>query len=513
MKFRDKFLTSVLLVLIGILIGTLISLYQRGSFQDNHAKVNITDIKRNSEPLIADSVLEKMDSRFLLKSVAHQVKPSVVYIETVIPIDRSELENDKYHDFDDSIWDKFFPKHQARTVGSGVIISSDGYILTNNHVVEDAVDDGIRVILNDKRSYKARLIGNDPSTDLAVIKVNDHQLPAITMGNSDKVNVGEWVLAIGNPFRLRFTVTAGIVSALNRDVQIINERLKVESFIQTDAAINKGNSGGALVNTDGDLIGINTAIASQTGNYQGYGFAVPVNLAVKVAHDLIEYGEVHRAFLGISMASVDFDRARELGMEGVHGVEILNVVGKSAAEEYGLQAHDVILSINGEPVDEANELQEKVAVRQPGDMISLTVWRDQKEKQFNVQLKSANETEAFAANRREQIEPEQPRSDNNESGTGVNFGEFDVGIRVMAIAKPEDLHRYDLIITNVTKHSEAWNRGLKEGFQILKVNDQKVEDLKTLKDLMDRGFKKRGSVMLLIQKDEQTTGYFELKRK
>ncbi|MDZ7694326.1 MAG: trypsin-like peptidase domain-containing protein [Balneolaceae bacterium] len=298
MKSRNRYLTGFLLLLIGILMGTVFTLYQQGVWVNDHAQVKTTEVKKSSEPMIADSELQKMDARFLFKSVAQRVKPTVVYIETVVPVNGAEMPDDENHGQDEEgFWDRFLP-HKARTVGSGVLISEDGYILTNNHVIDHAVENGIEVVLNDKRMYKARVVGNDPTTDLAVIKIDGSNLPSIVVGNSDQLGVGEWVLAVGNPFRLRSTVTAGIVSALGRDVQIINDRMRVESFIQTDAAINKGNSGGALVNTSGELIGINTAIASQSGSYQGYGFAVPANLAIKVARDIIQYGEVRRALSG-----------------------------------------------------------------------------------------------------------------------------------------------------------------------------------------------------------------------
>ena len=292
MKQRELYLTAFLLVLVGIAIGTIIALYSLHQNSPPLSEVVITEVKRTDTPFYEDVDLAEFDARFVFKQIAEDVIPTVVYIETIIPLDTP---NDENHDFSDEIWDRLVPQ-RARTVGSGVLITNDGYILTNNHVIEGAVKNGLNVILNDKREFPAQLVGQDPSTDLAVIKINAVNLPTSIVGNSDRVDVGEWVLAIGNPFRLRSTVTAGIVSALSRDVQIINDRLRIESFIQTDAAINKGNSGGALVNTAGELIGINTAIASQSGSYQGYGFAVPSNLALKVATDIIQYGKVKRHY-------------------------------------------------------------------------------------------------------------------------------------------------------------------------------------------------------------------------
>ncbi|HLR31577.1 MAG TPA: trypsin-like peptidase domain-containing protein, partial [Fodinibius sp.] len=255
-----------------------------------------------------------------------------------------------------------------------------------NHVIERAVEEGIKVILNDKRTFSARVVGTDPSTDLAVMKIDALDLPAITIGNSNEVRVGEWVLAVGNPFRLRSTVTAGIVSALSRDMQIIQDRMRIESFIQTDAAINKGNSGGALVNTSGELIGVNTAIASMSGNYQGYGFAAPSNLALKVARDLIEYGEVHRALLGVTISTVDAEVADELAMDRIRGVLIQEIRRGGAADEFGLRPNDVVLSVNKSTVNESNQLQQKIAVLTPGETVQLRIWRDGQEFDKKVEL-------------------------------------------------------------------------------------------------------------------------------
>ena len=231
-------------------------------------------------------------------------------------------------------------------------------------------------MLNDKRQFEASIIGSDPTTDLAVIKIPTKNLPAAIMGNSDQVQVGEWVMAVGNPFRLRATVTAGIISALGRDVQIIDDRMRIESFIQTDAAINKGNSGGALVNTSAQIIGINTAIASQSGSYQGYGFAVPSNLAIKVASDIIQYGSVRRALVGVQIQSVDYQRALELDLPSVVGVEIISLTPEGPADKAGLKKGDIVLEVNGFPVNASNALQERIALLQPNTEAQLTIWRD-----------------------------------------------------------------------------------------------------------------------------------------
>ncbi|MDR9414837.1 MAG: trypsin-like peptidase domain-containing protein [Gracilimonas sp.] len=511
MKRKDLILTGLLLLMIGVTAGTLIALYTINEELAPLAEVRTTEINRSEEPIISDEDLEKTDARFLFKKIAEEVTPTVVYIEAIIPVEGT-VPDDEFHEFEEeeeSIWDRLIPR-RARTVGSGVLITQDGYILTNYHVVEDAVEKGLQVVLSDKREYTAKVVGIDSSTDLAVIKINGSDLPFATVGNSDRVEVGEWVLAIGNPFRLRSTVTAGIVSALSRDVQIIDDRMRIESFIQTDAAINKGNSGGALVNTSGQLVGINTAIASQSGTYQGYGFAVPSNLAIKVAKDIIEYGEVRRALLGVSIAGVNYDRAIEKGMETVRGVEIMSISPDGAASEAGVQPGDVVLRVNGVNVNEANELQQQVAVLSPGDTVSLSILRQGKNIQKNVKLKMLETRELpEVAATEENLEMEGDIPENRE---GVMYREFDLGFRVMAISKPEDHQKFDLYIDRVYKYTEAWNRGLREEYQIIKIGEEKVEDLSRLEELMRRHLNNNGSVVLEIVNTDNAKGFIELKQ-
>jgi serine protease Do len=274
----------------------------------------------------------------------------------------------------------------AMGYGSGVILSNDGFIVTNSHVIEQAQN--IKVILNDKREYEARLVGADPSTDLALLRVEADNLPYLTYGNSDDLKLGEWVLAVGNPFNLTSTVTAGIVSARARNLGINADQYSIESFIQTDAAVNPGNSGGALVNQQGNLVGINTAIASRTGSYTGYSFAVPVTIVQKVVEDLKEFGEVQRALLGVSIADVTSTLADEKKLDRVEGVYVAGVAENGAAKDAGIQEDDVILSVAGEPVNSTAELQEKVNRFRPGDDVKIVVKRKGERKQFNVTLRN-----------------------------------------------------------------------------------------------------------------------------
>ena len=264
------------------------------------------------------------------------------------------------------------------------MITDDGYIVTNNHVIANASD--IEVTLHDNRTYKAKVIGTDPSTDLALIQIKEKGLPFLPFGNSDEVKVGEWVLAVGNPFNLNSTVTAGIVSAKGRNINILPNQSAIESFIQTDAAINPGNSGGALVDMNGGLIGVNTAIASPTGAYAGYGFAVPAQMVEKVVSDLKKYGMVQRGYLGIMIRDVDGNLAREKDLAITAGVYVDSLLENSAAKAAGLEKGDVILAVDGKEVKKAPELQELVARHRPGDKVSLKVDRSGQEKVYIVTL-------------------------------------------------------------------------------------------------------------------------------
>jgi len=271
-------------------------------------------------------------------------------------------------------------------MGSGVIVSQDGYIVTNNHVVQDATD--VTVTLNDKREYKATITATDPSTDLALIKIDEQGLPFLTYGNSDDVKIGEWVLAVGNPFNLTSTVTAGIVSAKARDINILGSQGAIESFIQTDAAVNSGNSGGALVNTRGELIGINAAIASGNGYYTGYSFAIPVNIVKKVVADFMKFGKIQRAYLGIYYREIDDQFAKEKKFTDLRGIYVNDVVEGGPASIAGIKSGDVIVRIDNMPVNGKAELMELIAQKNPGDKVSVTVNRDGKELELSLTMQS-----------------------------------------------------------------------------------------------------------------------------
>jgi serine protease Do len=270
--------------------------------------------------------------------------------------------------------------------GSGVIYSEDGYIITNNHVVDFA--DEVEVTLNDDRKFKATVIGTDPTTDLAVLKIEQRGLPYLKVGDSDKVEIGEWALAVGNPFELNSTVTAGIVSGKGRNIGIIQDKYKIESFIQTDAAVNPGNSGGALVNANGELIGINTAILSRTGSYAGYSFAIPSRIVEKVVKDIIEYGSSQRAVIGIEIGDLNEAIAKEMNLNLTHGIVVTKVIDGGAGQYAGLLPDDVITAINGHAVKTGSDLIAIVGEKKPGDVVTLTISRNNKTQNLPVKLKA-----------------------------------------------------------------------------------------------------------------------------
>ncbi|MBC7920664.1 MAG: trypsin-like peptidase domain-containing protein [Ferruginibacter sp.] len=320
---------------------------------------------------------------------ADMVRSGVVHVKTSYDANGEEAMDEVYKDFHGFGNGQPFRNPGSReSAGSGVIISSDGYIATNNHVVENA--NRIEVVLEDKRSFKAEVVGTDPTTDLALLKVDANALQFVRYGNFDRLKVGEWVLAIGNPFDLTSTVTAGIVSAKGRDIHILKDQdgMQVESFIQTDAAVNPGNSGGALVNLKGELIGINTAIATQTGYYSGYSFAVPVTLVKKVMEDLLRYGEVQRGMLGVQINEVTSELMEEKGLESTQGVYIAGVNQGDAADRGGIQPGDVVTKIDDSRVNAVSELQGLIATHRPGDKVKVTYVRKGREISTVIVLKN-----------------------------------------------------------------------------------------------------------------------------
>ena len=358
-------------ILLYVMIGASLSFYLQNILSKNSFASDFDNNKSYN--------IEEFNRPNFIKASEHAIK-AVVHIKSKF------ISNEIYRYYDPFYGKRFFnqPKENIAS-GSGVIISADGYIITNRHVINDAEE--IEVVLNDKRTYSAKILGEDSNSDLALLKIEENNLPFLKFDNSNNLRVGEWVLAVGNPYNLNSTVTAGIISAKSRKINLLNDG-GIESFIQTDAAINSGNSGGALVNTNGNLIGINTAIQSKTGSFSGYGFAIPSNMAEKIINDLKLYGEVRRAYIGIHITDINMQVQKKLKLNGLEGVLISKVLDNSAAELAGLKDLDVILEINGIKVNSTSELHELIIQFNPGDEINCTIQRGKKIEIVTLSLKS-----------------------------------------------------------------------------------------------------------------------------
>ncbi len=373
--------------------------------------------------------------------------------------------------------------------GSGVIISQDGYIITNNHVIKGAKK--LEITLNNKETYQAEVVGIDESTDIALLKINKDNLPYLPFGNSDNLQVGEWVLAVGNPFNLTSTVTAGIVSAKARDINISNNNSRIESFIQTDAAVNPGNSGGALVNVRGELIGINTAISSQTGSYIGYSFAVPSNIAKKVIEDILEFGNVQRAYLGINYEELNSAKADDFGVSSTEGVIITRVIDQGAAKEAGLLANDIITKMDNIKIAKFSDLQGFLGSKRPGDIVKISVLRNEDVKTISVQLK-------------------------NQFGK-FKYGSTDFSNYFIGELKPipnKDAKRFgvDYGVKIVVLKSEVLKQtyGIKNGDIILDIEDQKVKTVAEVEMLLKK-YQNKEYVVLQIITQNGRLGYVRLR--
>lgn len=400
---------------------------------------------------------------------------SVVHIRTTYEGGRSTQAHNPFDDFFRDYFGERSPRRgesqPSRGSGSGVIFDANGYIVTNNHVIDGA--DEIEVLLTDNRTYKGEVIGVDPTTDLAVLRIEETGLDAVKWGNSDNIQIGEWVLAVGNPYDFRSTVTAGIVSAKARNINILRSRnprsnLAIEAFIQTDAAVNPGNSGGALVNLKGELVGINTAIASPTGSFAGYSFAVPVTLVEKVAKDLVEFGTVQRALLGVSIVSVSAELAKQEDLDVLRGIFVAAVQDGSSAQDAGIEEGDVIIAIDGRDVNNVSELQEQVALNRPGDQVQVTYIRKGETKTVKAKLKNSFGTTAVVE-----------LAANNFTTEGATFSELSAE------------ERRDLEIDGGVKiekmESGKWKEaGIKEGFIVTKIDRSEIEDLDDLMASVER---------------------------
>jgi serine protease Do len=480
-------LGAIVLIGIGILFGALL-VSGFGLVRPGLADINIGADK---PPVSLDADATSFSKAFI--EVAETVTPTIVQITVV-----SERTDSKG-------WDFFFPfrdmPQEQRGSGSGIIISGDGYIITNNHVVENATK--VDVGLYDKRKFSATVVGTDPLTDLAVIKIDANNLPAAYLGNSDNLKVGQWVMAIGNPLALTSTVTAGIVSAIGRgNLRLITDSYGVENFIQTDAAINPGNSGGALVDLSGAVIGVNSAIATRSGTYIGYGFAIPINLAKAVAKDLIATGKVNRGYIGIEIKDIDDALAKALGLDRPRGILVQRAIEGGAAESADIREGDIILKIDGKEVNKSNELQSYVASKTAGTTVSLIIFRDGKEIEKKVTLKA-----------REEDKKSEPVADKGKSDpkkdTKLNTVSFEeIGLAVSNLTQREKTsYKVDngVKIIGVKTFSIAEDQRLRDGYIIVEADKKKVNDVNELKDIFDS---KRGSAVLLKVQDANGNSWF-----
>ena len=402
---------------------------------------------------------------------------SVVNVKTTYPMNYNSQYF--YDPFRDLFGRSQRPQEAPTSNGSGVIISADGYIVTNNHVIQNG--DKIEITLNDKRSYPAEVIGKDPTTDLALLKIKETNLPFVNYGNSDNVKVGEWVLAVGNPFNLTSTVTAGIISAKGRNINLLdNDPSKglypIESFLQTDAAVNPGNSGGALVNTKGELIGINSAIASNTGSYTGYSFAIPVNIARKVVADLLEFGEVQRAFIGVSIRDLDSKLAKEKSINELKGVYVNGLTSGGSGEEAGIKEGDVITKIGDAEINNVPELQEQIGRYRPGDKVNVTLKRNNQEKTLAVVLKNKNGNTNVVEKPKIEVVSALGAAFENVSETEKKKLGIENGLKITKL--------------NAGKLLSA---GIKEGFVITSVDKKKINSLEDIKSVLEN---KKGGVLI-----------------
>ncbi len=413
-------------------------------------------------------------------------------VSAVVHITTKTKTNAYYFDGGNDIFEYFFgPRGNTRpapqfteAAGSGVIISEDGYIVTNNHMVDGAQD--IFVILNDNRKFSAKVIGRDSNTDIALVKIEAKNLTVLPWGDSEALRLGEWVLAVGNPFNLTSTVTAGIVSAKSRSIGIMSGQMPMESFIQTDAAVNPGNSGGALVNSRGELVGINTAIASRTGSYSGYSFAIPASIVHKVVEDLRKYGEVQRALLGVSIKDIDDKLAKDEKLDRMEGIYVQETFDDGAARTAGIKKGDVIVALNATKVNSVAQLQEQVGKHRPGDQVVVTVRRDGAEKVFNVTLKNTKGNTSIV---KESL-----------SLLGAEFGDIS--------QKDKDRLNIDqgVQILKITS-GKLKNVGVRPGFIITDVNKISVGSVEDIKRVISQSSDKKPVLIEGVYPDGKWTYY------
>lgn len=475
---KKTVVAAISLISVGIVFGAIIVSSFSGVNLSLAGNPGIT--YNTTPPYKPSNEVYNLNQTFI--QVSKAVTPTVVSITVTVKADNNP------HNF----FPFFRPDDQGERFehgsGSGIVLTSDGYILTNNHVIKGVKEDGIQVTMYDGREFKAKLIGIDPATDVGVIKINAKDIVPASIGNSDNVEVGSWVLAVGNPLGLNSTVTAGIVSALSRNINIMRDNLGrrnnygIENFIQTDAAINPGNSGGALVDLNGRVVGMNTAIASTNSMYQGYGFAIPINLAKVVADAIIKEGKFVRGYIGVSIKSIDDKTARALRLDKPTGVFVSEVKKGSAGEEAGIRDGDIILSVDGKEVKYSNQLQSMIGQHRPGDVVTLSIYRNEKIMDVRVKLKGLDESDTQTSNDRSD------RSDSEESTTDSSPMTFDkLGFSVRPLDKTTKSNlgvESGVLVSSVNQSGQAAENNLQRGMVIFEARvGSKVKKIKTVSDL------------------------------
>lgn len=465
-----KTLSTLGIILLSAVIGAASAVYVIANSRNGEVQV-VEKIIERAPALGAHFTSYEQGSYPDLTYAAENAVRAVVNIEVISEVSMPSGYN-PFFEFFGIPQQQGQQKREQRSGGSGVIISSDGYIVTNNHVVEHATK--LRVKMNDGKTFDARLIGTDPATDVALIKVEGENLPTLAFGSSDALRLGEWVLAIGSPFDLQSTITAGIVSAKARQLDVIPDDFRLESFIQTDAAVNPGNSGGALVNSRGELVGINTVIKSSTGSYIGYSFAVPETIVRKVVDDLKEYGVVQRALLGISYRYIDQDfvdnMGEKTGIKEVGGAYIASVVEGGAASEAGLRKGDVIMTIDGVEIDAASKLGEQIGKHRPNDKVKISVKRGENVKHFEVTLRNkAGKAELLAADAVDVVKV-----------LGGRFVELD-----SKQCKKLDI-RGGVQVAQISADGLLARARVREGFVITHINDRQLYTVSDLHAITDK---------------------------
>lgn len=503
---KRPWLTAVALIGVGIVFGVvLISSFGSNAIESLSA-AGISDLGARQAPAMAPESVKALNDQFV--NVSNAVTSSVVSISVKGTAAKRESpfpkEFFRFFGPDGQPEDMTPPESEA--AGSGVIISMDGYIVTNNHVVENAKEGGIKVTTSSQNEYRAVLVGRDPLTDLAVLKIDATNLPAVHFADSKQIRIGEWVVAVGNPLGLKSTVTAGIISATGRGIGIIGSddaengernRFAVENFIQTDAAINPGNSGGGLFNLNGSLVGINTAIASRTGLNQGYGFAIPIDMVKSVALDLMDDGKIQRGYIGVEITSVDETTAKTVGLNKVSGVMVGRVVRGGAAESAGIEESDVILEIDGMPVKTSNELQNQIVLRRSGDRVSLKIWRGGKEITKSVVLRSMGDSGDFA-----DITSQGRAGGTIDSDSPVSFKGLGFTVEALSRQTSSELETTTgVYVSKVDQRGAVARRGLRPGSAIVKADGKTVSSPAQLKQILDA--KKAGDGVLLVVKTKE----------